>query len=574
MPNIKILPTSLRNKISAGEVIERPASVVKELLENSIDAQSTKIEINIIGAGRKLIRVADNGCGMDSEDVLIAFERYATSKISSEADLYNIKTLGFRGEALSSISAVSKMRVFTGLNLQHEASDYSLFGTFIEIISGKIKEVKACSALGTTIEVRDLFFNTPARRKFLKSDTTENHHIIDIVTKEAIAQPHIAFELIMDDQDVLRLPQASSERERLLQIFGKEFLDRLLEANAEYGQISIKAFISDRTNFRGNRNNQFIFINKRTVRDQAITHAIYKSYDLLIPHDKHPIFLIFININPELVDFNVHPTKKEVRFKDKSLLFNYIIKTLQEVISTSHYNTEYLLKIPDNQMASSSLTVQDYSLSSQPPHTIAESMPLYSPDYPDIVPSIYLGETFVAIPFKDGLSIIDYHAAHERIVYEKLLKKFEIQSIRLLFPLNIRLDTVKYKTIIEHLELLNEFGFEIEDFGHGSVIVRGLPVFLGTNDMQSLLSDVAGLLRDVKEINDNTISDELDSVRRKLAAKIACHSSIRGKEVPDNRILAGLLKDLSLTESPDICPHGRPTRIEISLTSLRKMFKK
>lgn len=573
MPNIILLPITLRNKIAAGEVIERPASVVKELLENSIDAQSSVIEVNIIGAGRKLIRVSDNGCGMDREDAVLAFERYATSKIINEADLFKIKTLGFRGEALSSISAVSKIRLSTALNQPPDRLEQSPAGTCVEAAGGEIEEVKACSAIGTTIEIRDLFFNTPARRKFLKSDNTENHHIIDIITKEAIAQYKIAFTLTMDGQDVLKLPRASTEKERLLQIFGKDFIDELLETEAEYGQIYIKAFLSGSTRFRGNKSNQFIFINKRSVRDQAITHAVYKSYGELIPRDKHPIFFVFIDIHPELVDFNVHPTKKEVRLRDKSLLFNFINHTLEAAIRTSSCHSESLIKISDNQKSSVPLTTQDDNLLYHAYQKVAEHTPLYCFDYLDTTPYIYLGETFVAIPDKNGLAIIDYHAAHERVIYERLLKR-DIPSIRLLFPQNIKLEAAGYMIIIENLEFLNEFGFEIEDFGHKTVIVRSLPDFLENADLITLLSDIAVSLGYGREISGNIIPDEIDSARRTLAAKIACHSSIRGKEVPDGRRITALLKDLCSTEFPNSCPHGRPTRINISMSELRKMFKK
>lgn len=574
MPNIILLPISLRNKIAAGEVIERPASVVKELLENSIDAQSSVIEVNIIAAGRKLIRVSDNGCGMDREDAMLAFERYATSKIINETDLFKIKTLGFRGEALSSISAVSKVRLSTALNQPPDRLEQSPAGTCIEAVGGEIEEVKICSTIGTTIEIRDLFFNTPARRKFLKSDNTENYHIIDIITKEAIPQYKIAFTLTMDGQDVLRLPRASSEKERIVQIFGKDFFDELLETEAEYGQIYIKAFISGSTRFRSNKSNQFIYINKRSVRDQAITHAVYKSYGELIPRDKHPIFFVFIDIHPELVDFNVHPTKKEVRLRDKSSLFNFIKHTLESPLRASSCQTEHLISISDNQKPSVPLTTMDCNL---PYHhayqKVAEHTPLYCFDYLDTTPYIYLGETFVAIPDKNGLTIIDYHAAHERVIYERLLKK-DIPSIRLLFPQNIKLEAAGYRTIIENLEFLNEFGFEIEDFGHKTLIIRSLPGFLENADLNTLLSDIAVSLNYGKEISGNIIPDEIDSARKTLAAKIACHSSIRGKEIPDGRRIAALLKDLCSTEFPNSCPHGRPTRINISLSELKKMFKK
>ncbi len=574
MSKIAILPLFLRNKIAAGEVVERPASVVKELLENSIDAESLNIEVKIIGAGKKLIKVSDDGCGMDKEDALLAFERYATSKITNEDDLFNIKTLGFRGEALSSISAVSKISLSTALNRPSGVSEQPTLGTYIEAVGGKIIEVRECSTFGTSIEVRDLFFNTPARRKFLKSDSTENYHIIDIVTKEAIAYYDVAFSLTIDNQNILDLPRASSQKERLLQIFGKDFIDELFEVEAEYEQIYMKAFISRCTRFRGNKSNQFIFINKRSVRDQGISHAVYKSYGELIPHDKHPIFFLFVDINPQQVDFNVHPTKKEVRFRDKNLLFNFINQNLTSSIRDSSAHAECIIRISDNQSPLAKFSNAENNLPYHLYQKISEQEPLYSLDFIQDIPYIYLGETFVAIPDKDGLSIIDYHAAHERIIYERLLKKQDISSTRLLFPQNIRLEAAAYRIIIDNINLLNEFGFEIEDFGHGTLIIRCLPSFLENADLNSLLDDLASSLNQKKETDEQVMLDGIDSIRKNLAAKIACHNSIRGKDIPDGKKIAGLLKDLSFTDFPDRCPHGRPTKINIALNELKKMFKK
>ncbi|WP_333654410.1 DNA mismatch repair endonuclease MutL [Dissulfurispira sp.] len=324
MPRINVLPLNLRNKIAAGEVVERPASVVKELMENSIDAMASRIEIDVAKAGKRLIRVSDNGIGMDREDALLAFERYATSKIKDEHDLFNIKTMGFRGEALSSIASVSRVRLIT--------SHQDETGTCIEIIGGDVKEIKDCPAIGTTIEIKDLFFNTPARRKFLKSDSTENYHIIDTVTREAISHYQTGFVLRMDGDDVLNLSPASSYKERLVQIFGKDFVNELMETEAEDGRISIKAFLGKTTNLRNNRNNQFLFINNRPVKDQPITYAVYKAYEELIPKDRHPVFLLFMGIDPKKVDFNVHPTKREVRFEDKSSVFNFVHQAAKEAL--------------------------------------------------------------------------------------------------------------------------------------------------------------------------------------------------------------------------------------------------
>jgi len=599
MPCINVLPLNLRNKIAAGEVVERPASVVKELMENSIDAGASRIEIDILKAGRRLIKVSDNGIGMDREDALLAFERYATSKIKDEHDLFNIKTMGFRGEALSSIASVSKVRLVT--SYKPVASNGT--GTCIEIIGGDVKEIKDCPAIGTTIEIKDLFFNTPARRKFLKSDSTENYHIIDTVTREAISHYQTGFVLRMDGYDALNLSPASSYKERLAQIFGNDFVNDLMETEAEDGQISIKAFLGKTTNLRNNRNNQFLFINNRPVKDQSITYAVYKAYEELIPKDKHPVFFILLQTNPQKVDFNVHPTKREVRFEDKSSVFNFVYRIAKEAlkagIGVMELQKDGVMEYWSNEKTTEktpqySTTPILHSLVSEPTH-------LYDIiSHADSIPFLYLGDTFVAVPEKGGITIMDYHAAHERINYERLLKrtehrtqKSEIRGIdslsseslssdfcpsyRLLFPQQIKLQSSEYKVILDNLQALNELGLEVEDFGHSTLIIRSLPEFLRDADLNALMSDMAASLSSEFRVRGSEFSEGLetvDSLKKMLAAKLACHKSIRGREVPNGSGIAQLLKDLDNTDNPNSCPHGRPTKIFISMDELRKMFKK
>jgi DNA mismatch repair protein MutL len=546
MPRINVLPLNLRNKIAAGEVVERPASVVKELMENSIDAGASRIEIDISKAGRRLIKVSDNGVGMDREDALLAFERYATSKIKDENDLFNIRTMGFRGEALSSIASVSKVRLIT--------SHQDETGTCIEIIGGDVKEIKDCPAIGTTIEIKDLFFNTPARRKFLKSDSTENYHIIDTVTREAISYFQIGFVLTIDGNDVLNLYPASSYKERLVQIFGKDFVNELIETEAEDGQISIKAFMGKTTNLRNNRNNQFLFINNRPVKDQSITYAVYKAYEGSIPKDKHPVFFIFLKMDPQKVDFNVHPTKREVRFEDKNGVFNFAYQVARDVLR------QRTIIVGNGAMKPQEARVMEYWSNGEAKDgvpdgmfVVSEPLSFYRVVTADSIPFLYLGDTFVAVSEKGGITIIDYHAAHERINYERLLKDNDMPSYRLLFPQQIKLQNSEYKVILDNMQVLNDLGLELEDFGHAVLIIRSLPEFLRDADLNALMSDIASSL-----INECQ----------------GCHSSIRGKEVPDGMRIAQLLKDLDETENPHNCPHGRPTRIFISMDELRKMFKK
>ena len=571
MPKIHLLSTSLRNKIAAGEVVERPASVVKELLENSIDAMSTRIEVHVLNAGRRLIRVSDNGAGMESEDAVLAFERYATSKINDEEDLFNIKTMGFRGEALSSIAGVSKVRLITGQMLKGMEA-----GICIEVIGGEIKDIRDCPASGTTIEVKELFFNTPARRKFLKSDPTENYHIIDAVTREALSHFNISFFLTMDGNEILSLPQAKSFRERILQIFGSEFADSLIETESGDGKLYIKSFLGNAADLRNNRNNQFIFINKRPVKDQSITYAVYKGYEGIIPKDKHPVFFVFLDIDTRKIDFNVHPTKREVRFEDKNGVFNFVYQAARDALrqgTTGTRNGE--MEHWRNEKVAEEVSRYPNTPILQDAAFISEPLAFYGDAAIDAVSSIYLGDTFIAVSDNNGLMIIDYHAAHERINFERLLKRQESKddhSYRLLFPQQVILSAGEYKVILENIDVLNDLGLEIEDFGSNTLIMRSLPEFLKDVDLNALMSDLSASL--LKEAKEKGKFEPVDSIRKTLAAKMACHSSIRGKEAPDKIRISKLIKDLDSTENPDFCPHGRPTRIFISIYELRKMFKK
>lgn len=564
MPNIRILPENLRNKIAAGEVVERPASVVKELIENSIDAGASKIVINIAKAGKCLISVSDNGSGMAKEDVLLAFERYATSKIIDETDLFNIRTLGFRGEALSSIAAVAKVTLST--------ARADSIGTYLEITGGVIKEVRECSTIGTTIEIKDLFYNTPARRKFLKSDTTENHHIIDTITRSALCNYFIGFDLIIDNSNVLTLPSAKSSKERLIQIFGIEFTDALFEISHKDADMTITAFIGKNTNFKTNRNSQYLFINNRPVKDASIAYAVYKYYEGAIPKDMHPIFFIFLALSPHEIDFNVHPAKREVRFADKTSVFNFVYQAIKnktiDVIDNEKAAAKYLLH--------PSALISKYNDSSTIPQVFSmatETLSLYESKSADIVTPIYIGETFIAFANKGGLTIFDYHAAHERINYERLLKKYDLEIHNLLFPEQASLSASDYRIIIENLALLRDFGIEANDFGNGAIMIRSLPYFLKGADIKALLSDIAAALLNREAVREPSDSP-VEAVKKSVAAKIACHSSIRGREIPDGIRLAELIDQLSQTENPECCPHGRPTNIFISIAELKKMFKK
>ena len=575
---------SLRNKIAAGEVVERPSSIVKELIENSIDAGGGRISVETARAGKRLIKVADNGSGMEREDALLAFERYATSKIRDEEDLFDIRTMGFRGEALSSIAAVAKVRLTTA---PAAVAGGNGPGTCIEIAGGEMRDVKDCAASGTSVEVKDLFFNTPARRKFLKSDTTENYHIIDAVTREALSHYLIGFSLLMDGSEVLTLPAASSYRERLLQVYGKESLDAMVETDIREGRMGLKAFVGRPSNLRSNKNGQFLFINRRPVRDQSVAFAVSRAYEDLLPRDRHPVFFIFLEIDPAEVDFNVHPAKREVRFGNKSAVFNFVYNAARDVLrqvreegvraSGLGSRDEERPSYDAGMQESGRPVAQEHGIFPSPGAVVSE--PAHPRYFTGSIPFIYLGDTFVAVPDNRGIIIMDYHAAHERINYERFLKKIDVHSCPLLFPQQVKLESGDYRVILENLDLLREMGVDAEDFGHNTIIVRGLPESLRDADLNALMADAASSLLSGDSVVAESGGSEkglgpLNAGKRALAARLACHSSIRGREVPDGPRISELMKDLDSAENPDSCPHGRPTRIFISLEELRKMFRK
>jgi DNA mismatch repair protein MutL len=558
MPQIRILPSGLRNKIAAGEVIERPSSIVKELIENAVDAGGTDIQIEVLHGGKRLIAVSDNGTGMDYDDALLCFERHATSKLAKEDDLFSIRTLGFRGEALPAIASVSKVRLIT-------AARGNPVGVSVELNGGIVGEIKESPALGTTVEVKDLFFNTPARKKFLKSTSTELYHIIDTVTKESLSHWGIGFSLFIDHKETLHTPPSSGPKERIMQIYGEEFVNGLTGVSSEAAGLQCIAYISKSTNFRGTKSHQFIFLNKRPIKDQSLSHAVYRAYDGILPQDKHPIFFLFLDLDPAKVDVNVHPAKREVRFQDKEFVYHFVHDSLRASVrgERTEFTRQFMETSPPGVQRSVEMhaPLDTFHLPRQE-MTVAENLTLaYSP----ALPYLYLGDTFIALSGKGGLTLIDHHAAHERILYEKFLKGLHLNSIRLLFPKQATLSQKQYRIILNHTDILNEFGIEAEDFGH-TIIIRSLPDVLQDADMQGIFSDIS------QYIAEGIPPDK--QIREFLAAKIACHSSVRGKEILTQEELSALITDLENTEHPDQCPHGRPTRIFFTRDDLKKMFKR
>ena len=573
MSIISVLPDLLINKIAAGEVIERPASVVRELIDNAIDAGATDIEVEVLQGGKKLIRVSDNGSGMDREDALMCFQRHATSKIKTEEELFDISTLGFRGEALPAIASVSKITLTTAA----AGADY---GIKVEIGANHKKEIsEAPPVRGTTMEVRDIFYNTPARRKFLKTNPTELSHIIDTVVQKAFAYPGISFRLIHNNSEVLNAPSASDMKERFRQLYGDEVAGEFLDVKKDSKAIKISGFTSSPDFTRAARSHQLIFINKRPVKNPTVNHAVYNAYENQIPRDRYPAYFLFIDIDPRHVDVNVHPAKREVKFERPDDIHRFVRAAVYEALHPGQemdVSSSSVFQRTGFQRSTGYQNMQrDYPAVSEPVSGFHNSQTDFftSGITPDIGSFFYIGESFIATATTGGLVIIDQHAAHERIMYEKFLKKTSIESEPLFLPLRIELPVKEYRMIITHRDILHSLGIDIEEFGGNNIIIRSIPREINKADTKGLLLDMAaGILEEETSGIRNEITEE--SLLKNIAARIACHKSVRGKEHLSNEELTRMMSDLDKADEPDRCPHGRPTRVYVSLDDLKKMFKR
>lgn len=571
MPEITILPKELKNKIAAGEVVERPASVLKELVENSIDAGSTRIEVEVKKGGRALIRVTDDGAGMDTQDALLSIERHATSKLITEDDLFNLHTLGFRGEALPSIASVSRMSI-------RAATRDAAEGISIELDGGEITEKKASPAnQGTSVEVKDLFFNTPARRKFLKRDATELMHIVEMLTMLALSHPETGFTLTSDGTTSMDLPPASGLTERLTQVYGTEFVEELIKVEATGGQYALEAYVSEPGHMRERRTHQHLFINGRPIRDPSLAHAVYGGYEGIAPRDRHPVFFVFLTLPPSEVDFNVHPAKREVRLSEKDSAYRFLRHSVAEAVRGPRIEqaleameegaggptTGPTHDTGEGQVSDAAAHIEYKSADGSSAFSVSEALPM---EYRTGLRPLYLGESFLAYTDGGGLVVLDHHAAHERVLYEKLLGGLPSESHMLLFPRQVRLSHKEYMTVLEHKDMLMEFGIEVDDFGQDTVVVRSLPPELEEADLRGILSEAAVALREGEKPG--------QSLGQRVAASIACHNSVRGSRILTPEELAALLASLEEAEDPEHCPHGRPTRLFYTIKDLRKAFKR
>ena len=662
MGRIRILSDHVANKIAAGEVVERPASVIKELLENSLDAGATEIRIDAENAGRRLLRIQDDGCGMMRDDALLAFERHATSKLSDVKDLLAIATLGFRGEALPSISSVSR------LLLETRAADEQT-GTAVEIAGGKLLRCdEMVRPVGTTISVRDLFFNVPARKKFLRTDQTELAHIGSLVTHYSLGHANKRFELYHEGRELLNVTPVSSVRDRAFQVFGSEIMANLVDlgtrttelrlpppslppnsraalaapAEPEISTIALEGLVSGPHVQKLNRNSIFLFVNGRLIRDKLLLHAIGSAYHNLMPPGCYPFALLFLNCDAGEVDVNVHPSKTEVRFRQGSLVHDFVRDTIRQVLMEQRPASSIPMAasspIPPSLRAASQIPVQQaarlpYSefstrietfVDDVPPSIVAAAAevlpevemlmnvdvpaPLVSariesvipviepprlsrrvPDthgaldqlprewdrmdslmgLPDLRPLGQLHESFIIAAGRDGLWIIDQHVAHERILFEQVLRQRAEGSIeiqQLLMPIVLPLTPTQWFEYARIGDELNAHGFESEMFGQRTIAIKAAPAGVGPSDIEKIVYEIL----EIAEIELRSAS--MDEIRRNVCATIACRAAIKVNMKLEPKKMEWLLQALAACEYPMACPHGRPIALRYSTKDILKSF--
>ncbi|MFT4304591.1 MAG: DNA mismatch repair endonuclease MutL [Candidatus Woesearchaeota archaeon] len=574
---IKKLDNSLIDKIAAGEVVERPASVVKELIENSIDANATNIKIEIEESGIKLIKIKDNGIGMTKEDALLSFQRHATSKINNEDDLFSISTLGFRGEALASIAAVSKLSIKT--------SKHNL-GTEIIVHGGNLISDNVIGLdKGTTIIVEDLFYNTPARKKYLKSRSTELSHIIDIVTRYALNYTTISFVLTHNKKTILNSPSTEDSLNNIVSVYGKDIAKGLIKVDSDINNISVDGFISKPNLTKLSKDYQSIFINGRYVKNKLINDAVYEAYGNLLFLNRNPIFILNVIIDFKDVDVNVHPSKIHIKLSHedsiKYAIKNAVKKALDEndLVPEIKYKEKSEQQILDND--EQKFDEKEFTLKEKPTKNYLleksnqkelinlEEKSLTKQDEIDFKILGQYDKTYIVIEDNEGLKIIDQHAAEERINFEKFLKEIENNDVNkqnLLDPIVIEVSPKESNIIIEGKNKLKELGFDIEEFGTNEFIIRTSPSIFNKQQTKDFLFDL---------INEAEVSKQrIDELNYNKIASKSCRSSIKAGDELTYLSMKKLILNLKKCENPYTCPHGRPTMLKFTTDDIEKMFKR
>ena len=577
MAVIKIMDEILSNKIAAGEVVERCSSVVKELVENSIDAKATEIKVELKESGIKEIKVIDNGIGMDKEDAIMAFNRHATSKIIDEDDLYHIHTLGFRGEALASIASVTNVDLYTS------KGDV---GTHVNIKGGKVIVVENSDArVGTIISVKDLFFNTPARLKHLKSLYTELSNIMDYMNKIALSHPEIRFIVSNDGKELLRTDGSNNLLKCIKNVFGIDIAKKMLDISSSNSDYKIDGYISLPEVYKTNRNSIVTIVNGRIVRNSELNRTINDSYHTYKPDNYYPVVVLNITVDTSLVDVNIHPTKMDIKFGNIEELLNLVSSTIKDKLKKQ----TLIPKIEEKkEIVKETRTYEEIKLDFDTPivkeveeeYIINEELIDVEEDIeiieeqetmPIMYPIGLVHGTYIICQNEIGMYIIDQHAAKERINYEIVKDKLnskKVESIPMLFPLTIEYTSSEYIILKENFDFLNELNFEVEEFGINSVIVKSHPVWLPKGNEDNSIKKVLELVI-AKEKNFN-----LDKFNDNVAATMACKMSIKANTAITMEEMENLIRDLRKCKNPYNCPHGRPTVIYYSKNDLEKLFKR
>ena len=615
MGKVRVLPEILANKIAAGEIVERPASVVKELVENSLDAAASSISVQLRGGGKRLIQILDDGQGMSEDDAVLAFEHHATSKIRSAEDLSAIASLGFRGEALPSIASVARVTLRT-----RSSADASGAGTKVEIQGGVLRTVKTESwHQGTEVAVRDLFFNVPARKKFLRTRETELGHSTRLVTQYALAHPEMRFTLESDQRKLVDVSRVDSLSDRIFQLFGERFQENLVEVAAAAGSVEITGFCSPPHEQRTNSYSQYCFVNRRMVRDKILSSAIRQAYRHTMPSSAYPVVLLFLTLPYDSVDVNAHPAKTEIRFRNQSAVYGLVRESIERALLRSrsipdyvHTQAEHFAPAQGFAPMSSGNTV---SPSPPPPATfdfsgsspsmdrleqfptlelsarVAESVPGEDHHRMRLRPELLLSssadsqqtpfhsrgirllgqvrESYILGCDGDGLVIIDQHVAHERVLYEKLALKFhkrEVEVQGLLVPRTFELSATQRAVLDHALEELRQSGFDVEPFGGSSVVVRSVPLVVRDEDCRQLLLEVL----DGVDRTDRTV--DLSRLSDRLAVNMACRAAIKVNTRLTEEKMQWLMDELARTRIPTNCPHGRPVLLRFGWHEIERNF--
>ena len=566
--SIHILAPEVASQIAAGEVVERPASVVKELVENSLDAGSSKITISVKQAGKRLIEVADDGSGIESEELSLTVSRHATSKLTTADDLFHIDTLGFRGEALASIGSVSHLTITS----RYSESD---LGAQLQVDGGILSAVVATGApVGTVVRVEDLFYNLPARLKFLKKDVTERRHIEEFVTRYALAYPAVRFQLRQDDRITIQTSGSGDRREVLASLYSVELAQQMLEVLAEYEQLSVTGFTSAISHTRSNRREITLFVNGRWIQDSALVTAVVQAYHTYLMVGRYPQAALFLEIPPEMVDVNVHPTKAEVRFRERDRIFNGVQRATRRAL-LAH------TPVPGIGISSAEFPEPGYDFTrtsntwgpvEQDIHQTKFSLePNQEPKEGAEVPLLRLvgqiAAAYLVAEGPDGLYLIDQHAAHERVLFERLMEErvSAIASQALLQPVTVEFSAGEARMITDQLPILADLGFQVEEFGLNIYLVRAIPQILTGIEPTAALRV---LVEDFEE-DERPLQEEQEAI---IIARICKRAAVKAGKTLSVEEQAALLHDLEKCQAPRTCPHGRPTMIHLSVDLLERQF--